>query len=412
MSRIPMLPRWMLPSMSSIYDLESSTISEMVPKLYGTMRALIDDYNEFVDDINTQIQTFTGSSEEEIANFKKAIEDRLRCKFNDLDAKLSRIVLDMKQYTDITMSRAFDVFGVTVKATGEDLILTDATDEEIRALSIYGKTTQQWEPVPEYPAELQSAGDSGSVTVKITNGTDEQQLTIATPEGLPGIPVPEGGNYTDANGQRWICDEIDLKRGVYVQRIKTILIPDNFAINTESNEMWIELPSSEKCVTKMTEKLCICTHFPSKTRQETYNNGRAENYAGISANGSVIRIVHNARFNGDAAGFNAWIRERSSAGDPVKVSYILETPMERQLTTAELAAYKKLHTYMPDTTVTTATGAGIQLEYVAIVQQFMDRIIPVHAAAAVNEAIRNGQLVVATVYDPDSENLDIITGGV
>ena len=47
-----------------------------------------------------------------------------------------------------------------------------------------------------------------------------QSLSLQTPNGLPGIPISSGGNYTDENGQQWICDEIDLKRGVYVQRVK------------------------------------------------------------------------------------------------------------------------------------------------------------------------------------------------
>ena len=47
----------------------------------------------------------------------------------------------------------------------------------------------------------------------------EQLLTLPTPNGLPGIPVTSGGNYTDQNGQQWICDEVDLERGVKVQRV-------------------------------------------------------------------------------------------------------------------------------------------------------------------------------------------------
>lgn len=46
-----------------------------------------------------------------------------------------------------------------------------------------------------------------------------QTLTLSTPNGLPGIPVTSGGNYTDENGQQWICDEVDFGRGVYVQRV-------------------------------------------------------------------------------------------------------------------------------------------------------------------------------------------------
>lgn len=42
------------------------------------------------------------------------------------------------------------------------------------------------------------------------------------PRTLHGIPVASGGNYTDENGQQWICDEVDFARGVYVQRCKII----------------------------------------------------------------------------------------------------------------------------------------------------------------------------------------------
>ena len=49
-----------------------------------------------------------------------------------------------------------------------------------------------------------------------------QTLTLETPNGLPGIPVTKDGNYTDADGQQWVCDEIDLERGKYVQRLRKI----------------------------------------------------------------------------------------------------------------------------------------------------------------------------------------------
>ena len=57
---------------------------------------------------------------------------------------------------------------------------------------------------------------------KVDKVPDEQMMSISTPNGLPGIRVTSGGNYTDSNGQLWICDEVDFARGVYVQRIGTI----------------------------------------------------------------------------------------------------------------------------------------------------------------------------------------------
>ena len=48
----------------------------------------------------------------------------------------------------------------------------------------------------------------------------EQLLIPPTPNGLPGIPATSGGNYMDENRQQWVCDEVDLERGVKVQRVK------------------------------------------------------------------------------------------------------------------------------------------------------------------------------------------------
>lgn len=61
---------------------------------------------------------------------------------------------------------------------------------------------------------------------------EQQTLTISTPNGLPGIPVTSGGNYTDGNGQQWICDEIDYKDRKRVQRCEKIASYSGQAITT------------------------------------------------------------------------------------------------------------------------------------------------------------------------------------
>ena len=65
-----------------------------------------------------------------------------------------------------------------------------------------------------------------------------QILTLQTPNGLPGVPVSKDGNYTDADGQQWVCDEIDLGRGKYVQRIEEhILKSKNITSITNSRQI-------------------------------------------------------------------------------------------------------------------------------------------------------------------------------
>ena len=46
-----------------------------------------------------------------------------------------------------------------------------------------------------------------------------------------------------------------------------------------------------------------------------------------------------------------------------KIYYALATPIETPLTPAEIAAYKALTTYAPDTVVQASDGAGLKLDY-------------------------------------------------
>ena len=105
----------------------------------------------------------------------------------------------------------------------------------------------------------------------------EQLLTLPTPTGLPGIPVTSGGNYTDPQGQQWVCDEVDLERGVKVQRV-------------------------------------------------------------------------------DKAAFD-------STKTLAEQNAIFATPIEAPLTPAEIADYKALTAYAPDTVVQADDGAGVKLGY-------------------------------------------------
>lgn len=120
----------------------------------------------------------------------------------------------------------------------------------------------------------------------------EQLLTLPTPQRLPGIPVTSGGNYTDSTGQQWVCDEVDLERGVRVQRV-------------------------------------------------------------------------------DKAAFD-------STKPLAEQNAILATPIETPLTPAEIAAYKAITAYAPDTVVQASDGAGVKLEYQRdvniVIKKFEDAI--------------------------------------
>lgn len=239
-----------------------------------------------------------------------------------------------------------------------DLTAYVAITENERLSSWEPYTGGKPSPSPEYPQEIVSAGESGTINVSISDsGSQSQSLTLATPNGLPGVPVSKDGNYTDSNGQQWICDEIDLGRGKYVQRIghnanvndwvRTPGNPDiesttsRFALNIENIDNYMYSP-------------CICNRL-SYAKVDSY--GTEGTYTTINETG-VKRIF--ARIEGITS-----LEDFRAAMPDLEVIWLLETPIERDLTPEEIAAYKALRTYGPTTVVSNDAGAEMEVTYVA-----------------------------------------------
>ena len=215
-----------------------------------------------------------------------------------------------------------------------------------------GSTSLPWEPYtrgepspsPDYPQEIESAGDGGSVVVTLSDGNGKTQtLTLPTPNGLPGIPVTSGGNYTDLQGQQWVCDEVDLKRGVKVQRANAVDL--------------------STCRVTAITKLTVVKRL--SIRLSLY--GRDYKTEALCNKSPFI-----VSFDKDVPHFyvdktNVQIFIPIDAKPPEEGEYILfyalATPIETPLTPDEIAAYKALVAYGPDTVVRASDGAGIKLDY-------------------------------------------------
>ena len=171
----------------------------------------------------------------------------------------------------------------------------------------------------------------------------EQLLTLPTPNGLPGIPVTSGGNYTDQNGQQWVCDEVDLERGVKVQRIYKIDV-DGENSKFEQNGNYANLSTRGIPIASYVggQRIYAISTF---TSLPWYYNTK---------NGQFLYLI--------AADISGQINE-SCKKQLGKVYYALATPIETPLTPAEIAAYKALISYAPDTVVQASDGAGVKLEY-------------------------------------------------
>ncbi len=215
-----------------------------------------------------------------------------------------------------------------------------------------GSTSLPWEPYtrgepspsPDYPQEIESAGDGGSVVVTLSDGNDKTQtLTLPTPNGLPGIPVTSGGNYTDPQGQQWVCDEVDLKRGVKVQRVNAVDLSTCrvTAITkfTVTKRLSIRLPlyGRDYKTEALCNKLPFIVSFDKDTPHFYVDKTNVQIFIPLDA-------------------------KTPEEGEYI-LFYALATPIETPLTPDKIAAYKALVAYGPDTVVWASDGAGVKLGY-------------------------------------------------
>ena len=190
-----------------------------------------------------------------------------------------------------------------------------------------------------------------------------QSLTLATPNGLPGVPVSKDGNHTDQNGQQWVCDEIDLGRGKYVQRVIKLTFDgsDDEKWSAYPTEKYAGFVSSDVLPETSMRKNGYCNIGIVKVNSSpTLTDG-----IWIGANNAHIYYANNPFYDNslEDRGLANW--KATLAKNPMKVITYLEIPIERDLTPEELAAYEALHTNYPITVITNDAGAHMETSYVA-----------------------------------------------
>ena len=253
---------------------------------------------------------------------------------------------------------------LTGSETGNPIAVDDAFPAPLCGLTVYGKSTQSGTPTPDAPVPIVSAGDSGTIVVTLSDGKGKTQtLTLPTPNGLPGIPVTSSGNYTDQSGQQWVCDEVDLEKGVKVQRVGKAEIK---RVDVSKDPKWYDANKSYSYEVTLFTSFFLnnaafqaaepCNRFIMKTFNSFYNHG-IETGGLSNQNYAVFNISKTLGICTTAEEFKAWFNEN------VVLYKILATPIETPLTPDEIAAYKAIIAYAPDTVVQAGDGAGIKLDY-------------------------------------------------
>ena len=196
------------------------------------------------------------------------------------------------------------------------------------------------------------------------------EQTIAFPYTLRGIPVNSGGNYTDADGQQWVCDTIQVNAdgtGKLVQRCVEIVLDNashvyNFLMEHAGFRKANILPEN------MDKRIGFCSAYPiALTNADTTPNS-----VWIGQSNTSIYFINSSYYNETLedkglSNFNVYLAE-----NPVKIVTYVTTPTEIDLTEVEVQAFLALHTNKPYTTIFNTENGDMTVEYVADTKLYID----------------------------------------
>lgn len=283
--------------------------------------------------------------------------------------ELKTLDVDSERYLDLTSehinSEGFHVsFGI-YGSSGSAII-----PGTVKPM-VYQDGDGTWEPYTggkpspsmEYKQDPESSGDGGEINVNVGE-ENTQHLSIQTPNGLPGIKVDSGGNYTDSNGQQWVCGEMDFGRGKYVQRIEKLVL--------NGNEEWALQSINGYGIANFTTAISksrgsgnvfiLSSHF----REQKTVIAETKDGDGIFLTAVSLFLRFKKERISTVTDLKAWLKE-----NPVTVIYDLAYPIETDIPEETMTAYRNLYTSYPSTVIQNDSGAGMEVEYVADTKQFI-----------------------------------------
>lgn len=204
-------------------------------------------------------------------------------------------------------------------------------------------------------------------------------LIIPTSKGLTGIPVTSNGNYSDKNGQQWICDEIDLARGKYIQRIwkKTFDGSEDWKLYLSKGYEGFYLNALPEI---MNNRKMYCNIY------QIYNDGSIARKEGIlmGANNYNIYAAMNRFYDSllEDKGLANW--KAFLAQNPMEIVTYITTPIETDLPPEVIEQYSHIHTYYPTTIISNDENAGMEVSYVADTKNYINQKIDTINAVLVN----------------------------
>lgn len=152
---IKKLPYWVVPdSLPAFYETEGATAIQMVAKLYGKVQEMIEDYNRFVDQVNTEIDNFEKGITKNFEDFKTCVMKLMNDYIETIDTKINM--------QDQSIAAKFDE---------QDTKIEDAIN--YMKNNIVATTTNI----------INQAILDGTITVGVSYDSENEELTIFTTEG-------------------------------------------------------------------------------------------------------------------------------------------------------------------------------------------------------------------------------------
>lgn len=120
-------------------------------------------------------------------------------------------------------------------------------------------TGGQPSPSPDYPQEIKSVMNP---TVKISSENETESQTVTLPYTLNAIPVSSDGNVT-INGQQYIADYADVKRGKLVKMVDSSKLDNTQSIMGKTEWLLVEPQEIDLTQEEMQTLKTLATYYPT-----------------------------------------------------------------------------------------------------------------------------------------------------
>lgn len=233
----------------------------------------------------------------------------------------------------------------------------------------------------DFKAEFGLYSNAGEVTPNgvysliLEKGDSATSTTTTLTSALPlcGLPVKSGGNYTDSNGQQWVCDELIYNADGTGKVVKEFGVA---VFDGSEDEGWFLYPGGSNNVENVSfsaqiemsggiisngkaDAICNCLQSSKSAFSDFYyksqptfvlkDNGQNKCTLGVTLPRSIAETTE---------GLKTWL-----SNSPIIVVYRLATPEEIELTAEEMAQLKQLYSYSGTTNVFNDESAEMSVKY-------------------------------------------------